>query len=97
LLLNISNKIIWKQKISSGGVESTITDIRLIAKISIEKLASSVIVCHNHPSGNVKPSSEDKILTEKIKNTLKIFEITLFDHIIVTDSGYYSFADEGII
>ena len=97
ILLNRSNKIIERQKISQGGISGTVTDIRIILKIALEKLASSLILCHNHPSGNPKPSEADISITKKIKESGKLMDITLLDHIIVTDGNYYSFADEGII
>lgn len=95
LLLNRSNKIIDKHKISQGGISGTVTDVRLILRLAIEKLASSVILCHNHPSGNNQPSDADVSITNKIKDAGKLMEIALLDHIIVTDGKYYSFADEG--
>ena len=97
LLLNRSNKILERIKISQGGISGTVTDVRLILRLALEKLASSVILCHNHPSGNQQPSDADISITQKVKESGKLMEITLLDHIIVTDSTYYSFADEGII
>jgi DNA repair protein RadC len=97
LLLNRSNKIIDKYKISQGGVSGTIIDMRLILKNAIEKLASSIILCHNHPSENMKPSEPDIKITKKLKEAAKIMDISVIDHVIITDSSYYSFADEGII
>jgi DNA repair protein RadC len=95
LYLNRSNKIVSRQRISQGGISGTITDVRLIMKTAIELLASSIVVCHNHPSGNREPSEADIRITGKIKEAAAFFDITLLDHIIVTDSGYYSFADNG--
>jgi DNA repair protein RadC len=97
ILLNRSNKIIDRQKISQGGISGTVTDIRIILKMALEKLASSLILCHNHPSGNPKPSEADISITKKIKESGKLMDISLLDHIIVTDGNYFSFADEGII
>jgi DNA repair protein RadC len=97
VLLNRSNKIIERQKISQGGISGTVTDIRIILKLALEKLASSLILCHNHPSGNPKPSEADISITKKIKESGKLMDISLLDHIIVTDGNYFSFADEGII
>ncbi len=97
LLLNRSNKIIHKEKISQGGISGTVTDSRIILKSAIEKLASSIILCHNHPSGNIKPSKEDINITKKISDASKLVDIPVIDHVIVTDRGYYSFADEGMI
>lgn len=97
LLLNRSNKIIDKRKISQGGTSGTVIDVKLILKDAIEKLATSIILCHNHPSGNTQPSEKDISITNKLKEAAKIMEIPVLDHIIITDSSYYSFADEGIL
>jgi DNA repair protein RadC len=97
LLLNRSNSVIEKIKISVGGISGTVADIRLISKPAIEKLASGIILSHNHPSGNKKPSMTDENLTKKIKQALDLFEIKLLDHIIVTEADYFSFADEGLL
>ena len=97
LLLNRSNRIIHTEKISQGGVSGTVIDNRIILKIAIEKLASSIILCHNHPSGNIKPSNEDIAITKRISDASKLIDIQILDHIIVTDNGYYSFADEGML
>jgi DNA repair protein RadC len=97
LFLNRSNKILDKQKISQGGISGTVTDIRIILKFAIEKSASSVVLCHNHPSGNNKPSDADIAITQKIKDSGELMEISLLDHVIVTDGAYYSFADEGLL
>jgi len=97
LLLNNSNKIIDKQKISQGGVSETTIDVRLIMKNSLEKLATSLILCHNHPSGNKIPSNADIELTKKIKAAGKTLDIKVLDHIIVCNTNYYSFADEGLV
>jgi DNA repair protein RadC len=97
ILLNRSNKLIERQKISQGGISGTVTDVRIILKTALEKLASSIILCHNHPSGNPKPSESDISITNKIKESGKLMDINLIDHIIVTDGKYYSFADEGMI
>lgn len=97
VILNRANKIIEIKKISSGGISETVIDIRLILKIAIEKTASSIIVCHNHPSGNIKPSNSDIEVTNKLKNASNLVDIVLLDHVIVSDSNYYSFADEGLL
>lgn len=96
VFLNRSNKIIDKLKISQGGLSGTVIDVRLIMKSAIEKLASSIILCHNHPSGNLKPSKSDIDITKKLRDAGEIMEIKVLDHIIVTDESYFSFADEGI-
>lgn len=97
LLLSRSNSIICKQKISQGGISGTVTDVRLILKSAIDNMASSLILAHNHPSGNLKPSEQDIALTQKLKEAAKLMDINVLDHIIVTNSKYYSFADEGIL
>lgn len=97
LLLNRSNRIIEKLRVSQGGVSGTVTDIRLILKPAIEKLASSIILCHNHPSGNNRPSENDISITQKAKEAAKFMDIAVLDHIIVCEKNYYSFADEGVI
>jgi DNA repair protein RadC len=95
LLLNRSNRIIDKLKISQGGISGTVIDIKIILKQAIEKLASSIILCHNHPSGNRNPSSADDSITKKLKKGADLLDIQVLDHIIVADVEYYSYADEG--
>jgi DNA repair protein RadC len=97
LLLNRTNVIIDKLRISQGGITGTVTDIRLILKSALDNLACGLILCHNHPSGNTYPSNEDKILTAKIKDGGKLMEISLIDHVIIAHDKYFSFADEGIL
>ncbi|TLX76907.1 JAB domain-containing protein [Labilibacter sediminis] len=95
ILLNRANKVIGHQRISQGGIAGTVIDSRMIMKLAIDQLASSIILCHNHPSGNKMPSNQDKTITQKLKKAGSIMDIPVLDHIIVTDAGYYSFADEG--
>jgi DNA repair protein RadC len=97
LLLSRSNEIISKNRISSGGVSGTVADTRLIFKQAIEMLATSVIFCHNHPSGNTNPSDADIKLTNRLKQAGEIMEIKVIDHIIIGGKDYFSFADEGIL
>ncbi len=97
LYLNRSNKIIQRERISVGGVAGTIADIKIIFKRAVELLASGIILIHNHPSGNLQPSVADKQLTEKVVKAGKVLEVAALDHLIITDAGYYSFADEGLI
>ena len=97
LILNRANAVIKKELISRGGVAGTVVDTKIIFKTAIEHYASSIIICHNHPSGNKLPSEADIKITRSIKEAGKIMEIPLSDHLIMTDSGYYSFADEGIL
>ncbi len=95
LLLNRSNKIIDRFKMSQGGVTGTVIDVKIILKKAIEKLASSVILCHNHPSGNRNPSKADENITIKLKESAQLMDISVLDHIIVADNNYFSFADDG--
>jgi len=97
LFLNRSNKINHFQIISEGGITGTVADPRIILKRALEEDAVSLVLCHNHPSGSLKPSRADEELTLKIKEAAKYFDIKVLDHLIVSDDGYYSFADEGII
>jgi DNA repair protein RadC len=97
ITLNQGNNIVSVTKISQGGISGTVVDIRLIAKYALEGLATSIILAHNHPSGSLKASSQDINLTKKVQAGMKLLDITLLDHLIVTKDGHYSFADEGIM
>lgn len=97
IYLNRANKIISTEKLSMGSVTGTVVEIKSIFKKGIENLASGIIVAHNHPSGNLQPSQQDIELTKRIKETGKLMEISLLDHLIITDTSYLSFADEGIL
>lgn len=97
LLLNQSNKIIKKEQVSRGGISSSIIDIRIILKSAIESSASGIILCHNHPSGNIIPSKNDDLITERLSNACQIMDIKLLDHIIIGAKSYYSYKDEGRI
>jgi len=97
LFLNRSNKINHFQIISEGGITGTVADPRIILKKALEEDAVGLILCHNHPSGSLKPSKADEDLTLKIKEAARYFDIKVLDHLIVSDDGYYSFADEGIL
>lgn len=94
-LTNRSSHVIEKIKISQGGINETSADLRIILKAAINALASALIVCHNHPSGNIRPSSQDDELTKRLHQATRIIEIKLLDHIILCDGSYYSYADEG--
>lgn len=94
MLLNRANNVIGYAKISQGGLSSAIVDKCLVAKIAIESLASSVILIHNHPSGNARPSNADLQVSRGIKEGLKLFDINLIDSIILTDTDYHSMSDE---
>jgi len=97
VILNRAHKVIDTIKISQGGLTGTVIDTRMILKYAIDKRATSLIVSHNHPSGNRKPSEADINITKKIKNAAALMDITLLDHIIVADKTYFSFADEGLL
>jgi len=97
IFLNRANKINDFKIISEGGITGTVADPRIILKKALEQDAVSIILCHNHPSGSLKPSRADEELTFKIKEAAKYFDIKVLDHLIVGDDGYYSFADEGIL
>lgn len=97
LMLNRANRVIGRFKVSQGGLSGTVIDTRIILKKALDNLASSIIVCHNHPSGNKQPSDADVKITEKLKKAAEILEIKLLDHIIIADKSYFSFADEGLI
>ena len=97
LFLNRSNRVIDRMKLSQGGISGTVTDVRIIMKKAVEFLASAIIVCHNHPSGNLNPSDADSKITGKIKEAGSIMDIQLLDHIIISGKDYYSFADNGLI
>ena len=95
ILLNRANKIIHKTSISEGGISGTVADPRKIFKIALDYKASSIILCHNHPSGNVKPSEADIKLTSKLQNAGKMIDIFVLDHVILGENSFYSFVDEG--
>ena len=97
ILLNGANKILGFSTISDGGLNSTIADVRMVMQAALLSNASSMIIAHNHPSGQLFPSEEDKQLTNKIRSASDILNIKLLDHVIVTSESYYSFADEGRI
>lgn len=97
LYLNRANKILSREQISLGGVAGTVADVKIIFKKALDLLASSIILAHNHPSGNLKPSKADIDLTNKLKRSGEILEINVLDHVIISDEGYFSFADEGLI
>jgi len=93
IYLNQANKIIGYYHHSTGTINATMVDVEIVAAVALKTLAKSVIISHNHPSGNLKPSEADRQLTRRIKEALKLFDISLLDHIIVTNQGYYSFAE----
>ena len=97
IFLNRANKIKHFEIISSGGITGTVADPRIILKKAVLEGATSIVLAHNHPSGNLKPSKADEEITQKIKQAASYFDIQVLDHIIVSEEGYFSFADEGLV
>jgi DNA repair protein RadC len=97
LLLNRANQVMKCERISSGGVSGTVADPKMIFKAALENLSSAIILSHNHPSGNLTPSEADKNLTKRLREAGTYLEIPVLDHVIFTDNGYLSFADEGLL
>lgn len=97
LLLNRANKVISKQLVGRGGISSTSADVRIILKLALDHLASGIILGHNHPSGNLKPSQADKLLTNKVKEAAQLIDIQVLDHLIIGNNAYLSFMDEGVM
>jgi DNA repair protein RadC len=97
LFLNRANRVTGRMKISQGGVSGTVTDVRIVMKKAIESLASGLVICHNHPSGNNSPSDSDIRITQKIKEAGALMDIQLLDHLIIAGKDYYSFADNGAL
>ena len=97
VFLNRANKIKHFEILSKGGLTHTIVDPRIVFAKALEVQATSMVLCHNHPSGSLRPSRADEEMTERIKNAGKLLDIQVIDHLIVSDEGYYSFADEGLI
>jgi DNA repair protein RadC len=97
MILNRANKVLGYSKISHGGMSGTVVDTKVVFQTALKAHASSIMLAHNHPSGNLKPSEADLRITKIIKEAGRIMEIPLLDHIILTQEGYYSFADEGIL
>lgn len=95
--LNNSNKVLYKQQQSKGGLTGTLVDVRLVFKKAIEMNATAIILCHNHPSGKLEASNSDKMITDKIKKAGETLDIKVLDHIIITENAYFSFADENIL
>lgn len=97
LLLDRSNKVLGICEISSGGISGTVVDAKLVFVAALKAHASKIILCHNHPSGNLKPSSQDISLTRNLEKAGEFLDIPVLDHIIITMESYYSFADEGLL
>ncbi|MBF4492973.1 DNA repair protein RadC [Flavobacterium sp. JLP] len=96
LFLNNSNKVISKSQLSKGGIAGTIVDVRLVFKLALENGATGLILCHNHPSGNLQPSDADKQITKRLRQAGDSLDVKVLDHLIITETKYYSFVDEGI-
>lgn len=96
VILNRANKVKSIELISKGGISGTIVDGKIVFKKALEQTASAIILCHNHPSGNLTPSRADLELTKKMKSFGNMIDLPVLDHLIITDDGYYSFADEGV-
>lgn len=97
ILLNNSSRIIKRTRISSGGLTATAVDVRMVLKEALIADATCIIVCHNHPSGQLRPSRDDQMLTDRLHTALNQINIKLLDHVIITDGTYYSFAEDGKI
>jgi DNA repair protein RadC len=97
IFLNQANRVNHFEVVSEGGITGTVADPRLILKKALDSHAVSIILCHNHPSGNLKPSKADEELTIKIREAARFFDIKVIDHIIVSHDGFFSFADEGLL
>lgn len=97
IILNRAHKVLNSVKISQGGLTGTVIDTRMILKHALDKKATALIISHNHPSGNIKPSEADIGITKKIRDAAELMDITLLDHIIIADQKYFSFADEGLV
>jgi DNA repair protein RadC len=99
IFLNRKNRVIGKECVARGGVSAVLVDMRMLLKPAISRLASSIILCHNHPSGTASPSGEDRALTRRVAAAVELFDIRLIDHVIITSDAdqYFSFADRGEI
>ena len=97
IYLNQANKILHYEVVSEGGITGTVADPRIILKKALEHNAVNIILSHNHPSGNLSPSKADKELTQKLKQAALLLELKVIDHIIISNEGYFSFADEGLL
>lgn len=97
LLLNRNNKVLGIYSLAMGGITSCVVDVRIILAVALKALAKGIILVHNHPSGNLAPSVDDKKITEQLNQSCKLIGITLVDHLIITKDDYFSFADEGLL
>lgn len=97
IFLNNSNKIVYKSQLSKGGITGTVVDVRIVYKTALEHNAVAIILAHNHPSGTLKPSEQDKQITQQLKAAGHALDIKVLDHLIITEKSYFSFVDEGIL
>lgn len=97
IYLNNSNKVLYKEQLSKGGLTGTLVDVRLVFKKAIDLFATAIILCHNHPSGKLQPSAADKSITKKLQQAGETLDVKVLDHLIVTENAYFSFADENIL
>ncbi len=95
ILLNRANVILGVYELSKGGISGTVVDLRIILAVALKCNASSIVLIHNHPSGNLQPSEQDKVITTKLRNACKLLDLLLLDHLIISKEEYYSFADNG--
>ncbi|MEO6732317.1 MAG: JAB domain-containing protein [Ferruginibacter sp.] len=97
LLLNRANKVLGCLKVSSGGLTGTVADPKLILVAVVKSASCAIVLCHNHPSGSLKPSRADEVLTQKIKQACSLIDVSVLDHLIITKESYFSFGDEGLL
>ncbi len=97
ILLNRANVILGVYELSKGGISGTVVDLRIILAVALKCNASNIVLIHNHPSGNLQPSEQDKAITKKLREASKLLDLLLLDHLIISKEGYYSFADNGIL
>ena len=97
VFLNQNNRIVGKARLSAGGINQSVVDVRILFKTALEHLSTAIAIAHNHPSGNLKPSQEDLRITKQIADAGKILNIQLLDHLIISQNAYFSFADENIL
>lgn len=97
LFLNQSNKVIQMAQLTQGGISQSIVDVRILFKTALDNFSTGIIIAHNHPSGSLKPSREDILITQKVKEAGKLLNIQLLDHLIITQNSYFSFSDEGLV
>jgi DNA repair protein RadC len=98
MYLNRANRVLGVYELSNGGISGTVVDIRLLLSVALKTAASGIILAHNHPSGNLQPSAQDKEITQKIIAASELLELTILDHLIVSlENSFYSFADEGFM